>query len=180
MRGVVVAVVVLAAGAMVGGAVLQPGTNVVAGTARPLSGDALAKAIVARCPVDEVDLNKVRLGPLLRTSQGEYRAYATADDGMLIECPLSGGASTAGPYERAPEVRAMLAADGHYGGDLYVGYGWVAQEVARLDVLLPDGTPIKTQIRNEMFAFTGEGEGPGLKAKLRAYDDDGTVIYETD
>jgi hypothetical protein len=155
---------------------LLPRQSLVTGTAHPLRGDDLARSVFARCPLEGVSLDGIRYGPLVKIA-GEYHAFAITPTRQLLECGLAGGSSTGGPYDRPPEVRAVLA--GIRADDPYFGYGWAGQEIARLDVVLAGGGVLRTEVRNEIFVFTGNGTPPGLDVKLRAFDKTGALVYET-
>lgn len=171
-RLVVVTVAVLA---VVAG-LLSPRTSVVGGTAGPLRGDDLSLAIFARCPLTDVAVADVRFGPLLEVD-GEWHAFGITPARQLLECGLGGGSSTGGPYDRPPEVRAVLS--GIRQGQEYFGYGWAGQEIARLDVVVPGGGVLRTDVRNEVFVFTGSGTPPPLDVTLKAYDKTGALVYES-
>jgi hypothetical protein len=175
---VVAAVAVSATAVLV--ALLGRAGGDVSGTPRPLSGDDLKRAVLARCAYEGVaDAGSLRLGPFLDAEPGEYHVVAVTGNGMLVDCALDGSSGTAGPYERAPDVKAMLAAELSVEGESeFTGYGWVSAEVARMEVVLPDGRVADAEVGGGVFVFTAEGPPPRLRVTLRAYDASGREIYE--
>jgi hypothetical protein len=172
VRRIAVAIV-LAAAIVAGASILPWNANVVPGAARPLSGDDLKRAILAQCPYANPDT--LQLGPIVRAS-GYYWAFATNVTGDVVECQMGAGSGMV-PWDVAQmgknEKVKMLGAGGN--GKEQVAFGRVAPEVARLEVMQPDGDAIDAEVVGGLYAFVSNP--PLKKFPARAYDNDNTLIY---
>lgn len=173
---------VAAAGAFVLGVASQRVVPI-GGTSLPVPGAepgliALTKCVREHKDLSDLNLEAVRVGPVIRDSSGD-RIFALTKDRTLIDCSRNGGFSIGPLSELGPDVKASFAGTSYtQGAAIIVGYGQVAQDVARLDAVLPDGDVVKASIASGLFAFRAEGTDPDVDIALRAYDKLDKLIYE--
>jgi hypothetical protein len=142
--------------------------------------DVRKQAILAGCPLTELGADRatLTLGPLIHTAMGRDMLVAVTPEGKLVECQSDGTGGWAGPYQRPPRIKVIEAAEVDGGGPGFAGYGWAAPDVARVEVVLPDGRVILASLRAGAYAYTATGRSPSLKVTVRAYDVHKTLIYQ--
>jgi hypothetical protein len=176
-------VVAVAAALLLG--VASQRVNTVEGTARPAPGEDPNLAVLTRCVHEHedlrgLDLDGVRVGPLIKDSTGD-RIFGLTRDRTFIDCGDVGGTSSGPLSVPPPEEKARFAGKSHtLHAPVIVGYGQVARDVARLDAVRPDGKVVKAEIAGGLFAFVTDGTDPSVDIVLRAYDNAGDLIYESE
>jgi hypothetical protein len=165
-------------------ALLLRETSTVAGTATPVSPEEVKRALMFRCGHNsDVDYASLRYGPVLPI--GSYLGYmvvAITPNSKIVVCGIATtGVFQAGPYTLPPGRKVALAT---WGGDSlentsFHGLGWVAPDVARVEVVISDGRTVRAQLESGMFVYAGAGKGPPpTQTTIRAFDAAGTLIDE--
>lgn len=156
-------------------------SRTVEGAGRPASpppGDEANRALLDQCRFgSDIDLAALRIGPVVKQGDGQL-VVTVAPDNKLVLCHTeTGSISGNGPYQLPPGVKIAQAAEqeGVKRTD-FAGWGWVAPDVARVEVELPDGRIIQAQVASGAYAYTASVPSPVLRVTLRAYDIDGNLI----
>ncbi len=143
-----------------------------AGAERPKQPKAFACA-----PYFEIDPALLRPGPVVPFEDGEL-VFAMSSTGRLVNCNTSSRMTgTDGPYQLPPGVKLSPAAaqtipyrPGH------LGWGRTAPEVAKVEVLLPDGSIVQVQVASGAYAYYAPNTDYKAEKTLRAYDAAGKQI----
>jgi hypothetical protein len=171
------AVVIVAA--VAAGVILMWNSKVVAGTAQPLSGDDLKRAIFTQCfpSPGYPNPDTLRLGPVVRPGAGPDWAVATSTNGLVAECSAQGGGHVTPAIELIDDKVRTHVATG-IGGDEVIYYGQVAPAVTRLEVLAAEGAPaVDAEVADGLFAFQRTAKYV-FNVDVRAYDADDEIVYE--
>ncbi|CRK61168.1 hypothetical protein [Alloactinosynnema sp. L-07] len=159
--------------------------NSVAGVANPIGDSELMAATLAVC---DFPGTKIRPGAMVRDITGGFSVAATAADGSLGFCTNSFNGNTLRSIQTEPPEPAdakIGRTHGHGLGlpDAPIGYtavGYAAPDVARVEILMPDGTVVTAATRAGTFAYTVRGFDLDTVRTTngRAFDTAGGLVYE--
>jgi hypothetical protein len=111
---------------------------------------------------------------------GGLLLLATTERGTVLGCFTFGLVGTSEPHPRDMPQGMRFCEYGPYSVPRepgFTGSGCAAPEVARIEVVLPDGQSIDVTPVNGLFAYTAPGDIDD-DVVVRAYDDNGALLQE--
>jgi hypothetical protein len=131
----------------------------------------------ACAPRFDTDPALLRPGPAIPVDGGDF-VIATSPTGKIVTCKTSSRSSGAnGPYQLPPGVKTSLAAtQGVSDRPGHVGWGWAAPDVAKIEIVLPDGQVLPAQVAGGAYAYYAPNSDFMAKSTVRAYDAAGNQI----
>lgn len=131
----------------------------------------------ACAPYFDIDPALLRPGPVVPFDGGEF-VLAMSSAGRLVNCNTSSRTSgSTGPYQLPPGVKISPAATqtipdrpGH------LGWGRAAPDVAKVEILVPDGRILQAQVASGAFAYYAPNADFKAEKTVRAYDAAGKQI----